>query len=272
MNKLNLIGLGQTSSNIVDKIYKEDDCYKLSFRDNLLPEFINLEDNEKHFAKYYQIDVCKDISETFCFLDGEKGISGIILSLLENYKNNPITIFYIKKYTKNNTELLNQKITLNILQEYARSGLFKGIFIIDYDFVVNDLLLDLPDDQIINYNEVEMMFIDKVIFCAYSYWRLMYEKYIDGNKLDFEDTIYRIKTFFFIKNNSPVYLYNIFLPENFIYIKGIKSQMTKKEVLELQSFKEQVKNKNQNCIFISSENEFLLGIAESKIIQESNYI
>lgn len=272
-SKLNLIGLGSISSNIVKNMYNEKDCEMTIFKENLSKTFYNLEDNEIEWIKNpTYLPKEHDISETFCFVDGHQGISGIVLSVLERYKNKPITIFYIKKYVKNNTEVLNQKITFNVLQEYARSGMFSGIFIIDYDYICNDIILNLPDDQDIEYNDVEKLFIDKVISCVYVYWRLLNENYLEGNKINFDDTIYRIKTFFVMKNNIETYLYELSYPESFIYVIGVKNKMTKKELVELQNFKEKIRIKDQNCILLSSDDNFVIGIAESKIVQESNYI
>jgi hypothetical protein len=60
---------------------------------------------------------------------------------------------------------------------------------------------------------------------------------------------------------------------NHIYIKGVKSKISKKQLVELQSFKQQVQKNEQSCVFLSADDfEFEIGIVETKIIQESSYI
>lgn len=273
--KLNLIGVGKISSKIVNKLGDEDD-YKLSYSNNF-PNCSDLEQNEEYFRnnvknKLETFDT-NTISETYLFVDGKQGISGISLSVLEPYKDKDITVFFIKSHCNSDIEKKNQHITINILQEYARSGMFKAIFIIDYDYIISDIINNIPDDQEIDYNNVDIFFIDKLLFCVHVYWRLCNETYIDGEKINFHDTIYRTKTFFDIGSDSVKYFYKLEYPMNHIYIKGVKSKISKKQLVELQSFKQQVQKNEQSCVFLSADDfEFEIGIVETKIIQESSYI
>ena len=273
--KLNLVGIGKLSSKIVDKLGDENDV-KLCYSNNF-PNCSDLEQNEIYFqdniiSQIQNIDT-ESISETYVFVDGKQGISGITLSLLQFYKDKDITVFYIKSHCNSDIEKKNQHITINILQEYARSGMFKSIFIIDYDNIMTDIINNIPEDADIDYNNVDNFFIDKLLFCVHVYWRLCNETYIDGEKINFHDTIYRTKTFFDIGLDSIKYFYKMEYPMNHIYVKGVKSKMSKKQLVELQSFKAEVQKNEQSCVFLSAdEYEFQIGIVETKIIQESSYI
>lgn len=272
--KLNVIGLGKISSKIAKQLYDPDDCFLTEISTNICSSNV-IEDNEQQYDKFkknIEIHNIDEISETYIFVDGKQGISGITLSILENYKDKKITVFYIKSYCSNDIEFKNSHITINILQEYARSGMFAAIFLIDYDYVTNYIVNEIPDDNIIGFSEIENLFIDKLLFGVYIYHRLCNESYLDGEKINFEDTIYRTKTFFDIKGDSVEPYYNLQYSDNLIFVKGVRNQITKKEIIELQNFKNKIRKENNICVFLDSDKEFSIGISESKIIQESNYI
>lgn len=271
--KLNLIGLGKLSTKLVEKLFDEEDCYKTCY-ENSIVDSNNLEENEKEYdeLKNVHYNSEQDISETYLFVEGKYGIAGITLKLLQNYTNKPITVFYIKSYCNNELEKKNQHFTINVLQEYARSGMFMSIFIIDYSDMINDIIQNIPETDTFDYNDIDKFFIDKLLFCVHVYWRLCNETYLSGEKINFNDTIYRTKTFFDITESGIKQYYNLQYPVSLIYVKGVKSKNNKKEIIELQAFKNFVQDKGQVCIFLSSDEQFTVGIVETKIIQESNYI
>lgn len=264
--KLNLIGIGSFASQMVDKL-QDDDCESIIFRENLAD--FDLETNEIAYQVSHGEDVydLSNIQETYCFIDGKEGIAGIALALLSKFADKHITIFMMVYNCQSATEKANQKITFNVLQEYARSGVFKGIFLIHYDklfdFIVNNLCIT----EDISINDVNNKLIDKVLFGVHVYWRLGNEKYAEGEQVRFTDTIYRIKTFFELTEGADYMYGDISYIGNKILVKGLKEKMQKRELLELQEFKKNIKSREDRYILLNSDFDFVLGIAESKMIQ-----
>tara|TARA_Y100000034_G_C6884187_1_gene405724 strand:- start:24 stop:875 length:852 start_codon:yes stop_codon:yes gene_type:complete len=72
-------------------------------------------------------------SEVYVVVAGAGAISGGALRLLEQIKNNSITVLYIQSDLSllSETQKMQEKIVVNILQEFARSGMLEGIWLID---------------------------------------------------------------------------------------------------------------------------------------------
>lgn len=264
--KLNLVGIGSFASQLVDK-FKDEDCDSILFRENLAN--FDLETNEIEYQRLHSEDVydLSNIQETFCFVDGREGIAGITLALLSKLSDKHITVFLMIYNCQSDIEKANQKITFNVLQEYARSGVFKGIFLLHYDKLFDSVVNNIPDTAEISISDVNNKLIDKVLFGVYVYWRLNTEKYAEGDQIRFTDTIYRIKTFF-EPTESADYMYgDISYIGNKLLVKGLKERMQKRELLELQEFKKGVQKRGDRYVLLSSEFDFVLGIAESKIVQ-----
>ena len=264
--KLNLVGIGPFSSQIAEKLSDEDTTLWI-YNQNMAG--LDLESNELAYLTKYgneRLDL-SDIQETFCFVDCNQGIAGITLSLLERFADKDITVFMLIYNCQSDKEKINQKITYNVLQEYARSGVLKGVFILNYDKLFDYTVNNMPDNDQFSLNDVNNNLIDKLIFGVHIYWRLNNETYMEGEQITFQDTIYRIKTFFEL-NNEADYMYGDMLyVGNKIIVKGLKQKMQKQELLDLQKFKKVIKDRGDRYILLNSEFDFVLGIAESKIVQ-----
>lgn len=264
--KLNLVGIGSFASKLVDT-FKDNDCEAVTFRENLAAS--DLETNEVEYLARHDEDVydLSNIQETFCFVDGKEGISGISLALLSKFADKPITVFMMVYNCQSDIEKTNQKITFNVLQEYARSGVFKGIFLLHYDKLFDYVVNNMPETQEISIGDVNNKLIDKVLFGVYTYWRLVTEKYAEGEQIRFTDTIYRIKTFFEPTAGADYMYGDITYIGNKLLVKGLKERMQKRELLELQEFKKAVQTRGDRYVLLNSDFDFILGIAESKIVQ-----
>lgn len=264
--KLNLVGIGSFAAQLVEK-FRDDDCDSVVFRENLAD--LDLETNEIAYQARHSEDVydLSNIQETFCFVDGREGIAGITLALLSKFAEKHITVFMMVYNCQSDIEKVNQKITFNVLQEYARSGVFKGIFLLHYDKLFDSVIYSMPDTEEISIADVNNKLIDKVLFGVYTYWRLNTEKYAEGDQIRFTDTIYRIKTFFEPTLGADYMYGDISYVGNKLLIKGLKERMQKRELLELQEFKKVVQTRGDRYVLLKSEFDFILGIAESKIVQ-----
>jgi hypothetical protein len=103
----------------------------------------------------------------YIFLSACGNVSGITLRLLEQIKDKkPSVVLLIsdesslgKKYK------LQQKVTLGVLQEYARSGLIENLYLLSNQFV-EGLLDNVPIDQYYSaINEIICYVFNTVIWC-----------------------------------------------------------------------------------------------------------
>jgi len=125
----------------------------------------------------------------------------------------------------------------------------------------------MPENEAISINDVNIKVIDKLIFGVHVYWRLNNETYMEGEQIRFQDTIYRIKTFFDQVGETDYTYGDILYIGNRILVKGLKEKMQKQDLLDLQKFKKRIKERGDRYILLKSEFDFVLGIAESKIVQ-----
>jgi hypothetical protein len=143
-----IIGLGNAGCNIADEfakysqysVYKLDVGLKRTKTTYPIKEYEKIEDYEeklpslKHFFK--------DVKGELLFVVGGGGkVSSASLSILKHLKKQKINILYIKP----EVSLLNQKqaqierLTYNVFQEYARSGMFNRMFIVSNE-TIEDVL------------------------------------------------------------------------------------------------------------------------------------
>jgi len=132
-----VVGLGQAGCNVA-KAFSKFPQYQVYTIDTTAEADITIkkqnshEDYDTHFP-----DLSKKLQfsneEVFVVVCGSGQISGACLRLLEQIKNNNITVVYIQPDLDLVGEIprLQEKIVSNILQEYARSGALSKIIMID---------------------------------------------------------------------------------------------------------------------------------------------
>jgi len=162
-----VIGLGGAGCSIAElfkkypqySVYKIDvgedgeNCYDFSEQNS--PELYERNTpNMEQFLRRVDGDVL------FVVAGGGK-ISGASLRILQQLKNCNINILYIKPDNKdlNNTGYLQNKLTYNVFQEYARSGLFERIFIISN----SDLENAIGDVSILDYKKKLNEYLTSII-------------------------------------------------------------------------------------------------------------
>ena len=138
----NIIGLGQAGVNIARGFaeYPQYGIYTLDSESNEMPNHLLLNKCETHEAYERSVpslsEYFKDIpdDEDVLFIVGGGGaISGASLAILEQLRRCKVRLLYIRP----DTSLLSQKkcmqdrVTYNILQQYARSANFERIILID---------------------------------------------------------------------------------------------------------------------------------------------
>ena len=148
---MNIIGLGNTGCQIAMALekYKQYKVFCIDTEDKGYERFLLVDEQNSHedYEKNYkELDLVGCTGPTTLIVNGSGKISGCVLRILKQIKSNPITILYIKadpaQLTGNN--LLRDKATFGVLQQYTRSALFDMMYIISnkkIEQVVEDISL-----------------------------------------------------------------------------------------------------------------------------------
>lgn len=191
-----IIGLGKRGCQIASKFQE-----KYSFQTFLIDTkkksgytCLVLEKKNSH-EEYEQVEfednpIFSFESEQVLFiLDGSETISGVSLKFLEKIKHKKIDILYIYP----DLDFLNQKkklqhnATFGVMQEYARSGLFEGFYVLSE----KHLLSIVPGVTLVNkHDKLHNYIVDLIYNIVYFY----NQNLLMGNEPEFSDH-FRIGTF-----------------------------------------------------------------------------
>ena len=151
---MNIIGLGAAGCNIADKFteYPQYNVYKIDvglkgLKKNgiyAMPKQRSVEDYENNCPSLRSF--FKNVNgEVIFVLCGAGTISGAALRILETIKNCDINILYVLPDIDLLSELsqLRNNVTFNVLQQYARSGIFRTMKIV-YNPSVEAIIGDVP--------------------------------------------------------------------------------------------------------------------------------
>ena len=147
-----IIGLGKAGCAIADRFaqYPQYQVYKMDVGLKRTPRTYGLkvadtpEQQEESLGSLKRF--LKGIEGDVLFIVGGSGtVSGASLKILEHIKNCSLHILYIHSDSEllGETARLQQRVTFNVFQEYARSGIFEKIILID-NSRLEDILGDIP--------------------------------------------------------------------------------------------------------------------------------
>lgn len=276
---ISVIGIGDFCCLVVDKMSKYPQYNKLT---------ISTADNEddNHIktkiygtAEEYEKN-CPDIkkhikslkNEVSVFLDGSEPIAGIILALAEQIKNKNISIYYIRSDIDlmSDLEKKQDKICFFVLQEYARSGLFNKICLID-KLKIEAILGEVP---LIRYDETLSNLISSTVHMCNVYENT---KPIMDN-LTSTDTINRVCTIGIgdLFGNQIKWFYNLENIGELMSYYAINKATLEGDPKLLQKIKKQIKNEqfeNRKVMFGIYETNyaenFVYCVARTKFIQQA---
>lgn len=155
---MNIVGLGAAGCKIAECLgeYPQYNIYKIDVgiegeKCYTLPECETAEEYEA--AKLPKIKTFfKGMKgETMLIVGGSGKVSCASLRILENIRNLPISILYIKPDMSllSESALLRERVVYGVLQEYARSGVFEKIYLVS-----NEMLDEIIDGApIIGYHD-----------------------------------------------------------------------------------------------------------------------
>jgi len=150
-----IIGLGSAGCKIADQfaVYPQYDVYKIDVGLTgsncfALPQKSSPEEYERSVPDMNIF--FKDIEGDVLFIVGGGKISGASLRIMQQLQNCNLSVLYIKPDLKSSTKtsVLQHRTVCGVLQEYARSGIFKNIYLID-NTILEKLIGDVP---ILEYN------------------------------------------------------------------------------------------------------------------------
>jgi hypothetical protein len=146
-----IISLGQVGCDLAE-VFETNPEYKVKLLDTdiegdncfSLAKQQTSEDYEKNVPDLS--DFFKDVGEKIIFMvDGSAKIAGASLQILKQLKDKEIDILYLRTDTQllNNIGKLQDRLAFNVLQEYARSGLFRTATLVSIPEIEN-ILGDMP--------------------------------------------------------------------------------------------------------------------------------
>lgn len=270
---ISIVGIGDFCAKVASAFsnYEQYDVYTITSED--LPACKNAEEYESKYANQL-VDSIKNDGNTdiSVFVEGSEAISGIILKFLENFKSRNINLFYIKSDSSllSQVEILQDKISFNVLQEYTRSGCFSSFVIFDKIKLENML----PSVTILEYEEQLINLISSTVHYINVYNNI---KPVISNSTE-NNELARIKTYG-TSHIGAVNISSFFDLQNIEEIKyyfAINSNTLKKEKNLMQTIKNQIKEMKkevQNISFSIYETEyeqnFVYCCIQTKFIQQT---
>ena len=146
---ISIIGIGNAASKLAEKfapiknykVYQLNDKVERSTKyKHKLKSFDNPEDYENNIPNLDKF--FSEISNRVqVFVVGSSMSSNYSLGILEQFKDKQVEVFYIKPDSELLTGVpkLIDKVVFSVLQEYARSGLFKSLTVLSNQLLENHL-------------------------------------------------------------------------------------------------------------------------------------
>lgn len=259
---MNIIGLGSGANRLVQlfSAYSQYNVYRIGT--NLVEDSKTKNLPIYNSPEEYE-DKCPDLTQFFSpikeevlfVLIGSPDISGATLRILEYVKDCQISVLYVRPDLNllSNKKLVQEKILYNVLQEYARSGLFYKLYLVD-NTVMEENIGDIPLTTY--HSKINEMIVSTLH---------MINVYKHNEPLLLTDTessnISRIGTFGFadLKTGKETLFSKLENTTNKFYIYSLNKDLVEKDGKLLVRIKSQVKEKAVNgvkCGFAIYQNDY----------------
>ena len=263
-----IIGLGSAGCKIADEFakYPQYEVYKIDVGLSggncfSLPHKLSPEEYEKNVPDLSSF--FSDVEGEILFIVGGGGkISGATLQILKQLKNCNINLLFIKPYERSLTKTgsLQNRLAFHVLQEYARSGIFKNIFLVD-NTVLEKLIGDV---SILEYNNKLNSLIVNAIHAFNSFIHLQPilenveppKEIYRISTLGIYDIKENIETLFFPLQTCSYKCYYYAVPENVLKSDGKLFKIIKDKASEDQSSYQihATKHETTYCYFVAKTN------------------
>lgn len=147
-----VVGLGDLANEVVSgfETYPEYEVYRIGagLKDTAHTKGMKKQDSVELYEQNPPATkrFFKNIQDEVIFVcTGAEPESGAVLRILETIKDKKITVIYLRKDLDlvSQKEVLQDRVAFGILQNYARSGLFERIVLIDMN-QIDEILGDVP--------------------------------------------------------------------------------------------------------------------------------
>ena len=275
---MNIVGLGNAGCKIAKdfEIYPQYNTFFIDTKNDGYENFFKIEEQSEHEdyeTKYKPLDLQKIVDETTLITAGSGKITGLLLRLLEQFKDHKLTVLYIKPDITAMSEdaAKREKIVFGILQQYVRSNLLFRLYIISNDAV--ETVMDKI--SITNYWKD----INNIISSTYHMLNVFENTEPLLSTLSEPKKINKIATLGVVsyKNLDEKIFYDLQKPRLKKYFFGISEETLNEEKDLLQKIRSYVKDKSEEkcnaCFAIYSTNyeqDYVYVAQYASLIQEQN--
>ncbi len=243
---MNVISLGFAAGKIADKFskYPQYKIYKIDIdledgkNTKGLKKYLTAEEFEKNCPSMKKF--LKGIKDEVLFIcAGSGAVSGAALKILETVKHLKINVLYIRPDMTflGDKAIIQERITFGVFQQYARSGLFQKLYLVD-NSAIEQIIGDVPITQF--YDKINEL-ISSTLHMINVY---KHNKPILENKIENPD-FSRIGTFGITNIDTGVD--NLFFPLEYIsnkmYYYAYSKDSIEKDGKLLQNIKKQIKDR-----------------------------
>ena len=203
-----------------------------------MPSLETPEEYEEGSTSFDELFSSMNDEEILFICVGSSPLTGVALRLLETIKDKKITILYVRPDLTllSNKAVLQEKITFNVFQQYARSGLLNKIYLVD-NTRLEEILGDIPITQY--YDRLNELISDTLhMINVYKH-----TKPVIDNKLELPE-ISRIATFGLSeKTGVDKFFFPLKFITNQVYYYAFNSESLEKDGKIFQNIKKQIKER-----------------------------
>ena len=275
-----IIGLGKAGCNIAKELsmYPQYNIFCIDSEEHQFNKF-KLLDKQTSFADYedkfpsIKRFIGKSTAPYTVIVGGSGKISGASLRLLEQLQSKDISVIYIKPETDILSDLAakQERLVFHVLQQYARSGLLKKMFIISNSECEN-ILGDLSIKEYFKQ-------INKLIATTYHMYNVFQN--IDPLIQTHTDPLEpcRISTFGIIDDKgAEKLLYDLKFPREKHLYYSVTSDSLENDLSLMKNIKKQVRGKMTDKLKVSYsvyennyDQNYIYSCTFASMIQEENY-
>tara|TARA_Y100000310_G_scaffold330428_1_gene402030 strand:+ start:3654 stop:4478 length:825 start_codon:yes stop_codon:yes gene_type:complete len=250
---MNVIGLGKAGCKIAARLgqHPQYTCYKIDVgqEGERCYNFPAYESSEEYEEKVPDLkSFFKEINGEILFiLAGGGAISCSSLRILEKLKSKNITVLYVQPEASllNGTQFLRERMVRGVLQQYARSALFKRIYLVSNEILEN-IIGEVP---IVGYFDK----LNEVLVSTLHMINIFHNSEPAIGKIEKPRDMCRISTFGIFDSDKDEE--KLFFPldklRDVCYIYGVNEEKLKTDGTLFRTITEQVKRKGSETIKVS---------------------
>lgn len=251
---MNIIGLGQAGCAIAECFakYPQYKIYKISVdtegkRCYNIPILETAEEYESYSYPKIKAFLKELKGETLFIVGGSSKISCASLRILENLKRLPVSILYIQPDDglMDETQIMQEKVVRNVIQEYARSGIFESVCLVSNSHL-DDIVGGAP---IIGYHEA---LNDILVSTLHMINFFQNTKPVSGGIPKPKNThrIYTVGVFDIEKSEEKMF-FSLDKARHKCYIYGVKEEKLKTDKKLMKKIRSQIESKKEEDLNIS---------------------